>query len=189
MRARATFLRRIHHSGCAKAGARLEKLRHLHAVFGLALALSACAPGRAGPATTTLPRTTLINLAGERTELARVAQGRVVLVSLWATWCEACSKEFDALNRLSTGAASRGDALVVGVAVGESRETVDAFVHRHRVHYAQLVDEDFRLADALGQRDVPATLVVDRSGHIVFRGEALDRDALSAFRRTLGEPP
>ncbi len=191
MRARASLLGWRCHTPGAKGNGLAGDGSPVGALLAVALALSAfaCAAVRAGPAITTLPHTTVVTLAGEPTELARVAGGRVALVSLWATWCDACSKEFDALNRLSTRAASRGDALVVGVAVGEPRETVDAFVRRHRVRYAQLVDEDFRLADALGQRDVPATLVIDRSGHIVYRGEALDANALAAFRRTLGEEP
>jgi peroxiredoxin len=64
---------------------------------------------------------------------------------------------------------------------------VDTFVREHGVRYAQLVDEDFRLADALGQRDVPATLVVDRQGRVVYRGDALDGNGLEAFRKTLDE--
>ena len=43
------------------------------------------------------------------------------------------------------------------------------------------------LADALGQRRVPATLVVDRSGRVVYRGEALDEGSLAAFRKALGD--
>jgi peroxiredoxin len=109
----------------------------------------------------------------------------VALVSFWAPWCAACDREVDALNRLFDRTASRGDALVVGVAVGESRETVDAFVRRRGLRYTQVLDQDFRLADALGQRDVPATLVVDRSGRIVYRGEALDGAGLAAFTETL----
>jgi peroxiredoxin len=134
---------------------------------------------------TPVPRAPLVTLGGQPAELADVARGRVALVSLWATWCEACSREFEALNRLSAVAAGQGDALVVAVAVGEPRATVDAFVRRHGLRYTQLVDEDFRLADALGQRDVPATLVLDRDGRIVYRGETLDREALGAFRKTL----
>jgi hypothetical protein len=45
------------------------------------------------------------------------------------------------------------------------------------------VDPNFALADALGERRVPATLVVDRSGHIVYRGGALDGAGLAALRR------
>ena len=126
-----------------------------------------------------------MTLGGDAAELEDVTRGRVALVSLWATWCEACSKEFDALNRLSAAAGAHDDAMVIAVAVGEPRAKVGAFVQSHRLQYTQLVDEDFRLADALGQRDVPATLVLDRAGRIVYRGEALDRQALGAFRRAL----
>ena len=83
---------------------------------------------------------------------------------------------------------TRGATLVVGVDVGEPRAKVDAFVRRRGLRYTQVLDEDFRLADALGQRDVPATLVIDRNGKIVYRGDALDRASLVAFRRTLDGP-
>jgi len=156
----------------------------------LTLLVAAGAAGCAGaarPVVTTLPSEPVTTLDGVQTELGRVVQGRVALVSFWATWCTGCEKEVDALNRLSERAAARGDALVVGVVVGEPRATVDAFVRRRGVRYLQVLDENFRLADALGQRDVPATLVVDRDGRIVYRGDALDRAGLVAFQRTLGE--
>jgi peroxiredoxin len=149
--------------------------------------VAACAQATPHP-TTTLPSEPVTTLEGAQTDLGRVVKGRVALVTFWATWCNGCEKELDALNRLSERTAARGDALVVGVAVGEPRATVDAFVRRHGLRYTQVLDEDFRLADALGQRDVPATLVVDRTGRIVYRGDALDGAGIVAFRRTLGEP-
>jgi peroxiredoxin len=146
--------------------------------------VAGCAPS-SRPAVTTLPPERVVTLDGVPTELSRVVQGRVALVSLWATWCTGCERELDALNRLSERTSDRDDALVVGVAVGERRETVDAFVRRRGVRFPQVLDENFRLADALGQRDIPATLVVDRNGTIVYRGDALDGAGLAAFRRTL----
>ena len=164
--------------------------------FGLAVASASCATERPELVSTTaanhegsdaLPSAAITTLQGEPAELAKVARGRVALVSFWATWCEACLKEMDALNRLAERTAGRSDALVVGVAVGESPANVDAFVRRRGLGYVQLVDEEFRLADALGQRRVPATLVIDRAGRVVHRGEALDSGTLEAFRKTLGE--
>jgi peroxiredoxin len=108
------------------------------------------------------------------------------MVTLWATWCDACVGEIDVLERLQRQAGARVDAVVVGVAVGETREHVAAFAQKRGLVYAQLVDENFRLADALGEPRVPATLVVDRAGHIVFRGGALDTSSLAAFRSALG---
>jgi peroxiredoxin len=127
----------------------------------------------------------LVTLDGAATDLRSVVHGRVAVVSFWATWCDACVDEIASLERLHSQARARDDAVVVGVAVGEPRETVAEFARKRRLDYEQLVDERFLLADALGQQRVPATLVVDRAGHIVFRGGALDPAGLAAFRGAL----
>jgi thiol-disulfide isomerase/thioredoxin len=139
----------------------------------------------ASPSALPLPSVPLATLAGEPAEIARVAHGRVALVSLWATWCEACQKEMDALNRLD--AKTGTEAVVIGIAVGEDRDKVAAFARQRGLRYVQLVDADFAFADALGQRRIPATLVIDRQGRVVFRGEALDVAGLDALRRAIAE--
>jgi thiol-disulfide isomerase/thioredoxin len=160
-------------------------------LIALALGLMACgaapaaSPVASPAAPSALPGVALVTLAGDRVDVAGVAQGRVALVSLWATWCEACQREMDALNRLD--AKSGADAVVIGVAVGEEREKVAGFARRRGLRYVQLVDPDFTFADAVGQRHLPATLVVDRRGRIVFRGEALDEDSLDALKRAVAE--
>lgn len=162
----------------------------------LLIALAGCAPAPSeAPAATsaapanvrTLPAAPLVTLDGQPADLSTIIRGRAAVVSLWATWCDACLEEAGALNRLDAQATARGDALVVGVAVGEPRATVAAFAREHGLTYARLVDEDFRLADALGQPRLPATLVVDREGRIVYRGGALDAAGLAAFRSALGD--
>jgi peroxiredoxin len=147
---------------------------------------SAAAPS--SPTARELPSAPLVTMDGTPADLGAMVRGRAAVISLWATWCDACSAEIAALNRLDLQTSARGDALVVGVAVGEPRERVAAFVRDRGVRYARLVDEDFRLADLLGERRVPATLVVDRSGRIVFRGGALDAAGLDAFRNVLANP-
>jgi thiol-disulfide isomerase/thioredoxin len=141
------------------------------------------APSGAPAASPPLPSVTVATLSGDPVDVQRVARGRVALVSFWATWCEACLKEMDALNRLD--AKTGADAVVIGIAVGEEREKVAEFAQRRGLRYVQLVDPDFAFADALGQRRLPATLVVNRQGRIVFRGEALDGGSLDALRRAI----
>jgi len=168
-------------------------VNRLPLLIGLVLfvGLAACgAPPAASPAVaaapSSLPSVTLATLTGDHVEVASVARGRVALVSLWATWCDACEKEMDALNRLD--AKTGTDAVVIGIAVGEQREKVADFARRRGLRYVQLVDSEFAFADAIGQRRLPATLVVDRQGRIVFRGEAIDGAGLEALRRAIGGP-
>jgi peroxiredoxin len=132
-----------------------------------------------------LPAVPLRDLADRPVQLDAAVAGKVALVSFWATWCDACVAEMEALNRLDERAKKSG-GMVIGVAVGEPREKVAEFARRHGLAYAQLLDEELKLADALGQRRLPATLVLDRAGRVVWSGGALDERALAAFRAALG---
>jgi peroxiredoxin len=135
-----------------------------------------------------LPAVELQTLDGKPVRLDELSRGRPVLVSLWATWCEACTREFDALTRLDEATRGAG-AAVIAIAVGEPHAQVASFVQRRALPYAQLVDERFQLADAIGQSRVPATLVLGRDGRVVYRGGAFDEAALAAFRAALAAPP
>ncbi len=148
---------------------------------------AALVPAPAALATTPspLPAVSLRTLDDRPVRLDTATAGKVALVSFWATWCDACVAELEALNRLDERARKSG-GVVVGVAVGEPRDKVAEFAKRHALAYVQLLDEDLKLADALGQRRLPATIVLDRAGRVVWSGGALDERALAAFRAALG---
>jgi thiol-disulfide isomerase/thioredoxin len=153
-------------------------------------ALLACASQRPSVASaagaTTPDAVPVLDAAGRGATLSSVLGGRPGLVNLWAPWCEPCVRELPALERLSRAVAPCGGA-VVGVAVGEKPESIAAFARTRALTYPQLTDEPFTLADALGQRRIPATLVFDRAGHVVYAGDALDARATQALSRTLAE--
>ena len=155
-------------------------------LFALPLGCASAPP--AAPPAHKVPDVPLTTVAGDATDLVKVASGRVAVVSLWATWCDGCMREMDSLVRLDAQARHRGDAVVIGVAEGEEPGKVDAFARKRGLSYPQLVDPEFRLADWMGERAIPATLILDRRGNVVFRGNALDEAALAALRTALGAP-
>jgi peroxiredoxin len=106
------------------------------------------------------------------------------LLSFWAPWCDPCVREQPALESLSRQASACG-ATVVGVAVGETRATINRFVRARRLDFPQLADQDFHLSDALGQRRIPATLVLDADQNVIFTGESLDARAVAALKKTV----
>jgi peroxiredoxin len=171
-------------------GHRLSFLRAAGA-FGralvIALVAASCtsAPAEAPRVPARLPEVTVLSLDRQAASLPSLTRGRPALVALWATWCTACAHELGELDRLQSRLGA--DALVVGVAVGEPYEHVADFLRTRRLAYAQLVDEDFKLSEALGERRVPATLVVDRRGTVRYSGGALDAHALAALRNAIAE--
>jgi peroxiredoxin len=169
--------------------ARLSLLIRPTLLAVLALPVLSCARGRAGAVAR--PQSggdvrdiAMVDTDGRPATLSSVLGGRPGLVSLWAPWCEPCTRELPDLERLSRALEPCG-ASVVGVAVGEKPAAIAAFTRARQLSYAQLTDEPFMLADALGQRRIPATIVFDGPGRVVFTGDALDAHATAALSRAL----
>jgi peroxiredoxin len=122
----------------------------------------------------------VMDLGGATTRLATVLGRQPALLSFWAPWCEPCLREQPDLQRLADRIRPCG-ATVLGVAVGEQPGTIAAFTSQGSLTFPQVIDPDFHLADALGQRHIPTTLVLDGDQKIVFAGHALDARGIAAL--------
>ena len=91
-------------------------------------------------------------------------KGKVVLINVWATWCEPCRHEMPQLEKLYQSRKDRG--LVV---LGISEETVatqQGFLVQIPVTYPLLLTTDGvpRFYREIGQ--YPATFLIDRRGNL-----------------------
>jgi len=127
-----------------------------------------------------------VSAGGGNHALPELLGKRPALISFWAPWCEPCIKELPEFEQLANTVGPCG-ATVLGVAVGESPGSIAKFIRARQLSYPQFTDEQFRLADALGQRRVPATIVLDGDQQIVYVGSALDGRATGALATALGE--
>ncbi len=96
-------------------------------------------------------------------------KGRPVVVSLWATWCEPCIKEFPELVAL---AQRRSDVAFLSISLDENEElpALEAFLARRRppfpVYLKSRGNDDAFIdgLDAAWSGAIPATLVFSRDG-------------------------
>jgi thiol-disulfide isomerase/thioredoxin len=107
---------------------------------------------------------------GKAFDLAQLS-GRVVLVHYWATWCEPCKQDIQAIRELTAKYDNR-KFVPVGVNLDHDRQPVDAFLRQNRLPWPQLYEGgglDSRLANELGVLTLPTMLLIDQKGKVVRR--------------------
>lgn len=158
-------------------------LRHRHrapmwVVLGVVLLglLAACG-GSDDTAGKALPDLKLTDL---RTEKAATwgADGKPLVVNLWASWCTPCKTEMPAFEQVSQ---DLGDQVaIVGLTDTMDLEGSRKAADKAGVTYPLLVDEEQRFQVELGIAGLPATVFVDADGKIVGRHlGAMTRDELA----------
>lgn len=148
----------------------------------LALALVS-EPVLAGKPTALPVSVPLQALGGGATSLAAHA-GKVMLVELWATWCEACGESLAVAERLERDLGPRG-LTVVAVSLDTKDEDVMRYLASHPHPTTVLRDGTGALADALALRQLPASLIVAGDGTIRATHEGKVRGAADRLRQEL----
>jgi peroxiredoxin len=135
----------------------------------LLAALAAAAAAVAADLPAAAVKFTLPGLDGKPVKLEdHLGKGYVVL-NFWARWCSSCEEEVPQLAALmkSPGA---DKAVFIGVNVGDTQAKAAKFVAKFKYPYLVALDKDKAVSKSYGVLGLPATLIVDPSGKIVFRG-------------------
>lgn len=132
---------------------------------GPTLGLSALVPQRDRVAAPVLSGATLDG--GSFSSLEH--RGHVLVVNLWASWCDPCRREAPELRSLAEDESGRGVDMV-GLNVRDSREAAVSFAADFGLTYPMVPDTDRGLQLALAQfvpaSSVPSTVVIDRRGRV-----------------------
>lgn len=90
--------------------------------------------------------------------------GKVLLVTVWASWCPSCQSEQGLLDAVQRQLGPRG-LQVVGIDMTDSASTARAFLTRTGGElYPNIFDPDATLAIDWGTFGVPESYLVDRAG-------------------------
>jgi thiol-disulfide isomerase/thioredoxin len=107
-------------------------------------------------------------------------EGKVVLLDFWTSWCGPCKRQFPIIEKLHREFRGKG-LVVLGVNVGEDRETVD----QARLPYPSLqLDADDEALKSLSVHAYPTLVLIDRTGKVALydigaKSEASLRAALA----------
>jgi cytochrome c biogenesis protein CcmG, thiol:disulfide interchange protein DsbE len=136
-------------------------------VFGTALAIKIRPQVDLIGAGSRAPEFRALNLrTGRRASLADY-RGKVIVLNVWATWCEPCRIEMPAMERLSRRLGG-DDFRVVAVSVDEQGDSVVlAFARDLGLTFDILHDQSRTIERTYQTTGVPESWVIDRDGVIV----------------------
>lgn len=118
-----------------------------------------------------LPAVTLSDIDGNKVDISQLgADGKIIILSFWATWCVPCKKELTNITDLYEDWQKNYNVEMIAVSIDDSRNvtkvkpTVDGSGWPYRV----LLDPNQDLKRALSFQNVPYTVVTDKSGNIAL---------------------
>lgn len=163
-------------------------MRHLW----VAIALCGCTFKPAGP--DLVEKTPPLTQSGQALEIVlprypggeafKLSQhrGKVVLIDVWATWCEPCRESLPVYQALASKYESQGLKLYALNVDGEAALPVEIpkFIAETKLTLPVLLDQDATLAEALLKVKVmPTALLIDRKGRVRYVHEGFESKSLA----------
>lgn len=115
-----------------------------------------------------LPAFDMVDQNGQRVVTAAM-RGKVVVINVWATWCQPCVAELPRIER-EIWQRFQPEVAVIAVAREESAAQIRDFTRKMNLTFSLVEDPKQTIARQLGGDDsIPRTYVIDRSGVVVHQ--------------------
>ncbi|MEQ9402761.1 MAG: TlpA disulfide reductase family protein [Cyclobacteriaceae bacterium] len=122
--------------------------------------------------TGSVPKTELMSLNGDRVGAETILNKEgATVISFWATWCKPCILELNELNDLYENWNKESNVRIVAISIDDARSSskVPSFVNSRGWEFDIFLDVNSDFKRALNINNIPHSLLVDKSGMIVWQ--------------------
>jgi cytochrome c biogenesis protein CcmG/thiol:disulfide interchange protein DsbE len=105
-------------------------------------------------------------LGGTGTKSLAQLRGKIVVVNVWASWCEPCKSEAPLISAVNKALVKSGEGQVLGVTHVDPSSKSIAFAKENGLDFESVRDVDETLYRAFGSTGTPETYVINREGKV-----------------------
>jgi len=92
-------------------------------------------------------------------------KGKVVVLNVWASWCDPCREEVPLLQKTHDAIEAKG-GVVLGLDTQDASNNAIDFLAEHKATFPSLRDRDRSYGREFGVTGYPETFLIDRKGRV-----------------------
>ncbi|MFT4969558.1 MAG: cytochrome c biogenesis protein CcmG/thiol:disulfide interchange protein DsbE [Chitinophagales bacterium] len=118
-----------------------------------------------------LPSLSLNDMNGKKVNVEDYGKnGKITVLSFWATWCSPCKKELNSISELYEFWQDDYDMELVAISIDDVRNIskVKTYVDGQAWDYEVLLDTNEDLKRMMNFQTVPYTVLINKEGRIVY---------------------
>ena len=92
-------------------------------------------------------------------------KGKVVVLNVWASWCDPCREEMPLLQKTHEAIKSKG-GVVLGVDTQDASGNAKEFLDEVKASFPSVRDKDRSYGSKFGVNGYPETFLIDRQGRV-----------------------
>ena len=92
-------------------------------------------------------------------------KGKVVVLNVWASWCDPCREEVPLLQKTHDAIEAKG-GVVLGLDTQDASASAIEFLNQRKATFPSLRDKDRSYGREFGVTGYPETFLIDRKGRI-----------------------
>lgn len=132
------------------------------------------------------PDFTVQMLDGARYTLSDLtAEGKVVMITFWATWCPPCRQELSHMQEAIFDRYNGTDLVVLPISRGEEPGKVRALLKKMGITFNVGLDQTEQIYHSYATNYVPRTYVIDSNGRVAYLGLGYDEEVAEQTHQTL----
>ncbi|OFY44254.1 MAG: hypothetical protein A2X18_01185 [Bacteroidetes bacterium GWF2_40_14] len=123
-------------------------------------------------AQTSLPEIRVKTTNGKEIKLSDFAKsGKPLVISFWATWCNPCLEELEAIADCYESWKKKCDFEFLAISIDDSRSSgkVKSVASGKRWPFKVLIDENQEIMKAMNVSEVPFCFIINKKGVAVYR--------------------
>jgi thiol-disulfide isomerase/thioredoxin len=124
-----------------------------------------------GKATQPAPDLNLVNEKGQSLSISSL-KGKVVVINFWATWCPPCIAEMPSVTQLYIQLKPDADIVILPVDADNNFSKSMPFMAKNN-YVLPVYNTTGQIPNGLFSGALPTTVIINKSGEIVFRHEGV----------------